>query len=97
MNAPEAKEYQSKAITKVTEALTKLLRFPTRTDRVVVLKAPTGSGKTLISAYTLSALYDKPQNPPFIVLWLSPGKGDLHKQSARALSAMLADSSLDVK
>ena len=97
MNAPEPKEYQSDAITKVTDALSKLLLYPTRTDRVVVLKAPTGSGKTLISSYTLAALHDKPQNPPFIVLWLSPGKGDLHKQSARALSAMLSNSSLEVK
>ncbi len=97
MNAPEPKEYQSDAITKVTDALSKLLLYPTRTDRVVVLKAPTGSGKTLISAYTLAALHDRPQNPPFIVLWLSPGKGDLHKQSAQALAGMLANSSLDVK
>lgn len=97
MNAPEPKEYQSDAITQVTDVLSKLLLYPTRTDRIVVLKAPTGSGKTLISAYTLAALHDKPQNPPFIVLWLSPGKGDLHKQSARALSAMLGNSSLEVK
>jgi type III restriction enzyme len=97
MSTIEPKEYQSKAITKITDAMTRLLRYPTRMDRVVVLKSPTGSGKTLIAAQTLAALHRDPLSPRFIVLWLSPGNGDLHKQSARALTSMLDNSSLDVK
>ena len=97
MNTPEPREYQANRITKISDALSKLLKNPSHPDRIVVLKAPTGSGKTLMAAYTLANTYGRPQNRPFIVLWLSPGKGKLHQQSARALTFLLANSPMDVK
>jgi len=97
VNGPEPKEYQSEAIVKIADALTTLLAVSESEDRLVILKAPTGSGKTLVTAYALAKTHDRPQNPPFIVLWLSPGRGNLHKQSARTLTSMLANSSLAVK
>lgn len=97
MSGPEPKEYQSDAIVKLANALTKLLGVSESKDRLVLFKAPTGSGKTLTTGYALGLTHDRPGNPPFIVLWLSPGKGNLHKQSAKALNNLLSNSSLRVK
>jgi type III restriction enzyme len=97
MSGPAPKDYQDKAITKLSDTLSRLLSVNTDADRLVVLKSPVGSGKTLTTAYALARTHDNPLNKPFIVLWLSPGRGKLHQQSARALKAVLAGSSLDVK
>lgn len=97
MSGPEAVSYQSEAIEKISNVLSKLLGTAENKNRVLVFKAPTGSGKTLMVGYALSKTHTHLGVAPFIVLWLSPGKGDLHKQSARALTRMLSDSSLDVK
>ncbi len=48
-------------------------------------------------AYALANANESPINKPFIVLWLSPGTGGLHLQSARALANFLEDSSINVK
>jgi len=94
--APEPKEYQAKAITSIADSLSSLLSRDPGADRLVVFKAPTGSGKTLSTAYALNRTFERPGNPGFIVLWLSPGKGDLHKQSAKALDGFLANTSMEV-
>ena len=96
MGAPEPKEYQSKAITEIADALTSLLSRDEGADRLVVFKAPTGSGKTLSAAYSINKTFERPGNRGFIVLWLSPGKGDLHKQSKNALDGFLSNTSMDV-
>ncbi len=97
MTAPEPVEYQARAIEKMANALVALTSVDQEKDRLIVLKAPTGSGKTLMVASALAAAYDDPAGHPFIVLWLTPGKGNLHKQSAKALTALLAGSSLQVR
>jgi len=94
--APAPKEYQAKAITSIADSLSSLLSRDPGADRLVVFKAPTGSGKTLSTAYALNRTFERPGNPGFIVLWLSPGKGDLHKQSAKALDGFLANTSMEV-
>lgn len=96
MSAPEPVEYQAKAIEKIAGALVALASADQSKDRLVVLKAPTGSGKTLMVASALADAYDNPAGRPFIVLWLTPGKGDLHKQSAKALEYLLTGRSLQV-
>ena len=96
MATPEPKEYQSRAILGITDALSSLLSRDQGADRLVVFKAPTGSGKTLSAAYALNKTFERPGNKDFIVLWLSPGKGDLHKQSKNALDLFLANTSMDV-
>jgi type III restriction enzyme len=96
MSVPEPKLYQSKAIEFLSDKISNLLGANQNLDRLAILNAPTGSGKTLVTALTLSAVYSKPQNPGFIVLWFSPGRGGLHKQSFHALQMFLANSSLDV-
>jgi type III restriction enzyme len=97
MSGPEPKKYQSDAIEEMSSVLSRLLNIDTNLDRRLVLHSPVGSGKTLTTAYALAKASDNPINRPFIILWLSPGKGGLHLQSARALEAFLADSSIDVK
>jgi type III restriction enzyme len=96
MATPEPKEYQARAILGITDALSSLLSRDQGADRLVVFKAPTGSGKTLSAAYALNKTFERPGNKDFIVLWLSPGKGDLHKQSKNALDVFLANTSMDV-
>jgi type III restriction enzyme len=97
MSRLEPKDYQSKAIEEMSGVLSQLLITNTNLDRRVILHSPVGSGKTLTMAYALAKANDNPINRPFITLWLSPGKGGLHLQSARALTAFLEDSSITVK
>ncbi len=96
MSAPEPVAYQATAIEKIAKALTQLASVDQEEDRLVIFKAPTGSGKTLMVAAALAAAFDQPTDRQFIVLWLSPGAGNLHKQSAGALTGLLAGTSLQV-
>lgn len=96
MGIPEPKLYQSKAIEFLSKKISHLLTVDSSLDRLAILNAPTGSGKTLVTALTLASIHAKPQNPGFIVLWFSPGKGGLHRQSSNALQTFLANSTLDV-
>lgn len=93
---PELKQYQEKARDQITSALLELLGKDAA-DRLLVFKSPTGSGKTLTIAYALTALHAHPNRKEFVVLWLSPGKGKLHEQSARALSFFVQGTSMSVK
>jgi len=97
VSKPELKSYQETARDKLSAAIRTLLGNESHDDRLVVFKSPTGSGKTLTMAYALSAIHSHPNRPEFIVLWLSPGKGGLHLQSARALKAFLEGTSMKVQ
>jgi type III restriction enzyme len=97
MSKPELKQYQETARDKLSAAIRSLLGKDSHEDRLIVFKSPTGSGKTLTMAYALSAVHSHPNRPEFIVLWLSPGKGGLHLQSARALRAFLEGTSMKVR
>ena len=97
MSAPEPMAFQSLAIGKIADAIVGLTHLEPSKERLIVFRAPTGSGKTLMAAYSLSQAFSRPGSREFIVLWLSPGKGDLHKQSAKSLHRLLADSPLTVR
>jgi hypothetical protein len=87
--------YQTKAVDQLAANLDRLLGLPNTEDRHIVVKAPTGSGKTVILGAALHALAD--QSPhPFAALWLTPGKGSLHTQTATRLADLLSDSALTV-
>ena len=64
----------------------------TDSDRRIVFQAPTGSGKTVM----LAAALDRAARGS-ATLWLSPGGGDLHLQSASSLQDYLSDSPLSVQ
>ena len=94
---PELKQYQEKARDEITKAVLSILGRDDSDDRLIVFKAPTGSGKTVTMAYALSHAHAHPNRKEFVVLWLSPGKGGLHQQSARALRFFLEGTSMNVR
>ena len=94
---PELKNYQEKARDEITKAVLSILGRDDSDDRLIVFKAPTGSGKTVTMAYALSHAHAHPNRKEFVVLWLSPGKGGLHQQSARALRFFLEGTSMNVR
>ncbi len=94
---PELKQYQEKARDEITKDVLSILGRDESNDRLIVFKAPTGSGKTVTMAYALSHAHAHPNRMEFVVLWLSPGKGGLHQQSARALRFFLEGTSMNVR
>lgn len=90
------RRYQQKAIAEVTDAIAGFLPLAGDAQRIVVLKAPTGSGKTVMLALALDAAHRRMTETPFITLWLTPGEADLYTQSANRLSEVLNHASTDV-
>ena len=65
-------EFQLKAIAGLKEAMED-------SKRDIVLKSPTGSGKTIMLTHFMDD-YCK-SVPNIVFIWLTPGKGDLEEQS----------------
>ena len=65
-------EFQLKAIAKLKEAME-------NDKRDIILKSPTGSGKTIMLTHFMDE-YCK-SAPNIVFIWLTPGKGDLEEQS----------------
>lgn len=68
----ELKEFQLKAVKSLFEAMEKPARD-------VILKSPTGSGKTIILTYFMHQYIQSYSKTVFV--WLTPGKGNLQEQS----------------
>ena len=68
----ELKEFQMGAVKSLFEAM----ETPTRD---IVLKSPTGSGKTIILTYFMHQYIQS--YPHTVFVWLTPGKGNLEEQS----------------
>ena len=68
----ELKEFQLAAVKSLFEAMD----MPVRD---IILKSPTGSGKTIILTYFMHQYVQSYRNTVFV--WLTPGKGNLEKQS----------------
>lgn len=66
------KEFQLKAVRDLFEAM----EGP---KRDIVLKSPTGSGKTIILTYFMQQYLESYAKTVFV--WLTPGKGNLEEQS----------------
>ena len=94
---PELRQYQEKARDEITQASLAMLGRDDSNDRLIVFKAPTGSGKTVTMAYAVAQTHAHPNRREFVVLWLSPGRGGLHRQSARALRGLLEGTSMNVR
>lgn len=57
-------------------------------EKIIIFKAPTGSGKTFTMAQYIEQLIEdlrEKKHIPLCFLWVSIGKGELHKQSQQAL------------
>ena len=88
------RSYQAKAVDRLLDETYSLLARPVRRQKLV-LKAPTGAGKTVVMAEFLSRLTqelpDRPELPVrrLAFVWIAPGH--LHLQSYGALRQYFAD------
>lgn len=88
------RSYQAKAVDRLLDETYSLMARPVRRQKLV-LKAPTGAGKTVVMAEFLSRLTEElPDRPELPVrrlafVWIAPGH--LHLQSYGALRQYFAD------
>lgn len=75
-------EYQENAMKELIDNTKKLL--PKKNNKIIVFQSPTGSGKTFIITKYIENLINEINND-ICFLWLSIGKGQLHKQSMKAV------------
>lgn len=78
------KEYQVKAIGELIKSVSQLIVNTTK-DKVCVFQSPTGSGKTVMVAKFIEEIIKELPETDLCFLWVSIGKGDLHKQSKKSL------------
>lgn len=72
----ELKEFQLNAVKSLFEAMEKPARD-------IILKSPTGSGKTIILTYFMHQYIQSYSKTVFV--WLTPGKGNLEEQSKKKM------------
>lgn len=82
--------YQEEAVEKLVDGFRELLRTD-HSQTQVVFKAPTGSGKTIMSAELLKRLSDEDLPGRYVYIWAAPNA--LHQQSKEKLRSYLRDSS----
>jgi type III restriction enzyme len=78
------KPYQEKAVNQLIETAVKLLDFD-GPGEALVFQAPTGSGKTIMTAKFIEGLIKELPNDDICFVWMSIGKGELHLQSKHSL------------
>jgi len=79
------KNYQDKAVNELV-AIFKTLLFKEEQKKVCVFQAPTGSGKTLMTAKFIEEIIRELPEVDLCFVWISIGKGELHLQSKRSLN-----------
>jgi len=83
------KPYQEKAVNQLIETAVKLLDFD-GPGEALVFQAPTGSGKTIMTAKFIEGLIKELSNDDICFVWMSIGKGELHLQSKHSLERVFA-------
>jgi len=78
------KNYQEKAVGELIASFKTLLTKDEQ-KKVCVFQAPTGSGKTLMTAKFIEELVRELPETDLCFVWVSIGKGDLHLQSKHSL------------
>jgi type III restriction enzyme len=81
------KDYQVTAIEQLIAATTQLLAKDA-SDKVCVFQSPTGSGKTVMVAKFIEGIIKDLPDTELCFVWVSIGKGELHKQSKRSLETI---------
>ncbi|WP_411681723.1 DEAD/DEAH box helicase [Clostridium thailandense] len=84
------KSYQRKAVEELLTKTSKLLEN-SNNRKLLVFKAPTGSGKTIIVSKYIE-MFSKLKDKDFCFIWISIGKGHLHEQSRNKISSLLEGS-----
>ena len=80
----ELKPYQEKAVDELVSTVKTLLEKEGQ-KKVCVFQAPTGSGKTIMTAKFIEEIIKELTDSDLCFVWVSIGKGDLHLQSKRSL------------
>ncbi|MFA7298521.1 MAG: DEAD/DEAH box helicase family protein [Candidatus Absconditabacterales bacterium] len=80
MMPKQLKNYQDKAVAKLT-LRTKELFEEKLEKRTIIFQSPTGSGKTFIMSQYIKQIIEELKEHDLCFLWISIGKGDLHRQS----------------
>ncbi len=81
------KEYQRDAVDELKDLFE--LYFKSSSRKEIVLKSPTGSGKTFMASSLFEELASENSDINFCIMWACPGKGELHKQSFDSVKAYL--------
>lgn len=91
----QLKKFQEKA---KNILVNKTLSLLDKKDRKIILRSCTGSGKTVITAFYIKELFEKLklENKDVCAIWISIGKGELHKQSKRSVEEKIG-LSIDTK
>ena len=84
------KEYQDKKVNELVTAISDLLPLVAE-NKVCIFQSPTGSGKTVIIAKVIETLSNEVTEEDFCFLWISIGKGELHKQSKKSLEKIFGE------
>ncbi|WP_416755994.1 DEAD/DEAH box helicase [Mycoplasma aquilae ATCC BAA-1896] len=74
------KRFQEKTIENTTNFV-----LSNKDKKSLVIKSPTGSGKTLMMLQMIANVINNDVNKEFIFLWLAPGAGSLEEQSKRKM------------
>lgn len=85
------KNYQEKAVSELINSF-KVLLLKDYPKKVCVFQAPTGGGKTLVTAKFIEELIRELPEMDFCFVWVSIGKGDLHLQSKKSLERIFGGS-----
>ncbi len=83
-NVIELKNFQKNAIEKLHESFN-------YSNSIVILKSPTGSGKTILLTHFIDEFIK--QNRGYVFIWLTPGKGNLEEQSKEKMDRFIHNSS----
>jgi len=84
MSTKILKQYQSNAVDELL-LKTNLLLNKNLDKKTIVFQSPTGSGKTLMMTEYIEQIIKENENEDLCFLWISIGKGDLHKQNYNSL------------
>lgn len=85
----DLKPYQEKAVGQLIDTTIKLLEHD-GPGEVAVFQAPTGSGKTVMTAKFIEGLIKELPKQDLCFVWMSIGKGELHLQSKHSLEKIYA-------
>jgi type III restriction enzyme len=83
------KDYQQTAVDQLLDSV-KALLSKDGTQKVCVFQAPTGSGKTLMTAKFIEEIIKELPDEDLCFVWVTVGKGNLHLQSKHALEKIYA-------
>ena len=81
------KPYQETKVDELVRVVSDLVILEAQ-NKICVFQSPTGSGKTVMMAKFIEEIIKELPDFDFCFLWVSIGKGELHKQSKKKLDSI---------